>query len=117
MEPDLRAARDDPDANGPMGRAMAFRWQPAWYVDAMKITIDRAGRVVLPKALRDAVGIAEGATLEATVRDGRIELEVPPAEVRIERQGDVLVAVPAQEVPTLRGDAVRATLDALRAER
>lgn len=96
---------------------MASTYHHARYSDAMKITIDRAGRVVLPKALRDAVGITEGATLEATVRDGRIELEVPPAEVRIERQGDVLVAVPVQDVPLLRGDAVRAALDALRAER
>ena len=85
----------------------------------MRITIDRAGRVVLPKALRDAVGITAGATLEATVRDGRIELEVPPAEVRIERRGDVLVAVPAvpsDEAPPLRADVVRATLDAIRTE-
>ncbi len=82
----------------------------------MKITIDRAGRVVLPKALRDAVGISESATLEATVRDGRIEIEVPPAEVRLEQRGDVLVAVPAQDVPPLRADAVRATLDSVRAD-
>lgn len=82
----------------------------------MKITIDRAGRVVLPKALRDAVGISAGATLEATVRDGRIEIEVPPSEVGLERRGAVLVAVPVQPVPPLRADAVRATLDAIRAE-
>ncbi len=82
----------------------------------MKITIDRAGRVVLPKALRDAVGISAGAALEATVRDGRIEIEVPPSEVGLERRGDVLVAVPIQPVRPLRADAVRTTLDAIRAE-
>jgi AbrB family looped-hinge helix DNA binding protein len=89
-----------------------------WYSQTMKVTIDRAGRVVLPKALRDAVGIAEGATLEVTVRDGRIiEIEVPPAEVRLEQHGDVVVAVPVEKVPPLSATAVRATLASVRTDR
>lgn len=90
------------------------RCHKQWHTCAMRITIDSSGRVVVPKALRDALGITGGATLEAIVRDGRIELEVPPAEVRIERRGDVLVAVPGDEVRPLRTDVVRATLDAIR---
>ncbi|MDF1521399.1 MAG: AbrB/MazE/SpoVT family DNA-binding domain-containing protein [Trueperaceae bacterium] len=83
----------------------------------MKVTIDAAGRLVLPKAFREAIGIAGGAAVEVTLRDGRIEIEVPPAEVRLEKHGDVVVAVPAHDVPPLRTDAVRATQDAVRAER
>ena len=82
----------------------------------MKVTIDAAGRLVLPKPLREALGIAGGATVEVTLRDGRVEIEVPPAQVRLESHGDVLVAVPTQAVPQLRTDDVRATLEAVRAE-
>jgi len=83
----------------------------------MRLRIDPSGRVLIPKALRDAAGFGAGAVVDATVRDGRIELEVPPAEVRLERRGRVVVAVPECEVPTLRTEDVQATVDALRAGR
>ena len=83
----------------------------------MHITIDAAGRLVIPKALRDAAGILPGGTVQATLRDGRIELEVLPAEVRLERHGHVWVAHPDASTPPLRSADVEATLDALRAER
>jgi AbrB family looped-hinge helix DNA binding protein len=83
----------------------------------MRITIDSAGRLVIPKVLREAAGIMPGGTVEATVRDGRIELEVPSAEVRLERHGRVWVALPEAPTPPLRSADVQATLDALRAER
>ena len=83
----------------------------------MRITIDSAGRLVIPKGLRDAAGIVPGGAVEATLRDGRIELEVPPADVRLERHGHVWVARPDAPTPPLRSVDVQATLDALRAER
>jgi AbrB family looped-hinge helix DNA binding protein len=83
----------------------------------MRIPIDAAGRLVIPKALRDAAGIVPGGAVEATVRDGRIELEAPPAEVRLERHGRVWVAVHEPGTPTLTTDDVQATIDRLRAER
>ena len=93
----------------------------AWYSPTMRIPIDAAGRLVIPKALRDAAGIVPGGTVVATLRDGRIELEVPPAEVRIERHGRVWVAhpdtPPDAPTPTLRTADVQATIDALRSER
>ncbi len=82
----------------------------------MRITVDAAGRLVIPKVLRDAAGIVPGGTVEATVRDGRIELEVPPADVRLERRGHVWVALPEAATPPLRSTHVQATLDALRGE-
>jgi AbrB family looped-hinge helix DNA binding protein len=35
-----------------------------WYDDSMKLTIDRAGRIVLPKPLRDELQLAPGDSLE-----------------------------------------------------
>jgi len=83
----------------------------------MHVPIDAAGRLVIPKALCDAVGIVRGGIVEATVRDGRIELEVPPAAVRLERRGRVWVAVPVSSTLPLRKEDVKATVDALRRER
>jgi len=79
--------------------------QSAWCSPAMRITIDSAGRVVLPKALRAAVSIVPGGTVEVSVWDGRIEIEVPPADVRVERHGHVWV-VPSS-LPTIRRRHVR----------
>jgi len=83
----------------------------------MTITIDAAGRLVIPKALRDAAGLKPGAPLEIRLRDGRIEIESAPAAVTLVEKQGLLVAEPAEEAGDLTADAVRSTLDRLRAER
>ena len=57
----------------------------------MKTTIDAAGRIVVPKALRDELGVKAGQTLDLEVRDGR--LEVLPAELSQQRIFDDVVVV------------------------
>lgn len=83
----------------------------------MRIPIDAAGRLVIPKALRDAAGIVPGGVVEATLRDGRIELAAPSAEVRLEKRGRIVVAVHEPGTPTLTTEDVQATIDRLRDER
>jgi AbrB family looped-hinge helix DNA binding protein len=83
----------------------------------MNIPIDAAGRLVIPKALRDAAGIVPGGTVEVRVRDGRIELEAPSADVRVERRGRVSVAIPDEATPALNTKDVQELLEALRSER
>ena len=61
----------------------------------MTVTMDAAGRVVLPKAIRERAQLRPGAPLEVRVVDGRIELEPAHAKVRVEKKGDVWVAVAA----------------------
>ncbi len=83
----------------------------------MTITIDSAGRLVIPKALRDAAEIRPGQPLQVRLRDGRIEIEPAPIAVDlVERQG-VLVAKPIDAMPDLTVDTVTAALDRLRSER
>ncbi|MDQ3319435.1 MAG: AbrB/MazE/SpoVT family DNA-binding domain-containing protein, partial [Actinomycetota bacterium] len=41
----------------------------------MRTTIDRAGRLVVPKPLRDELGLQPGQELELQARDGRLEVE------------------------------------------
>jgi len=44
-------------------------------LDTMKTTIDKAGRLVIPRNIRDRIGLADG---------GEVELELDGAAVRIE---------------------------------
>ncbi len=80
----------------------------------MRTTIDGAGRLVVPKPIRDAAGIRAGAELEIRVADGRIEIEPAPLEVKLVKRGALTVAVPRKRVPPLTGEAVRETLDRVR---
>ncbi|MGH9245577.1 MAG: AbrB/MazE/SpoVT family DNA-binding domain-containing protein [Acidimicrobiales bacterium] len=80
----------------------------------MRTAIDAAGRLVVPKPLRDELGLTPGAELEARVVDGRLEIEVKPSPMRLENQGGGPVAVPEQPVLELTADAVREVLERVR---
>lgn len=68
--------------------------------NAIQTTIDAAGRMVLPKVVRDEAGILPGMPLRITVEQGRIEIEPLPREVRVLQKGPLRVAVPVEESPT-----------------
>lgn len=57
----------------------------------MNTTIDRAGRIVIPKPIRDMARLRPGSTLEVVYRDGRIEIEPKAPKTRLVREGSVLV--------------------------
>jgi AbrB family looped-hinge helix DNA binding protein len=75
----------------------------------MRITIDGAGRLVVPKALRDELGLYAGVELEATAIDGRLEISVP-SRVRLE-QGPHGVRFAASERDLLTADEVRQLIE------
>jgi AbrB family looped-hinge helix DNA binding protein len=72
------------------------------------ITIDRVGRVVIPKEVRDAAGIEPGMQLQVRCREGRIEIEPRRRPVRIEKRGRLQVAVPVEKGEPLTRESVRA---------
>lgn len=45
-----------------------------WYSAAMKLTIDRAGRLVVPKPLRDALGLPHGGTVDVSIYGAGLQL-------------------------------------------
>jgi AbrB family looped-hinge helix DNA binding protein len=81
---------------------------------AMRTTIDPAGRLVIPKRIRDRLGLRGNEQVEITERDGRIEIEPAPTEVELVREGSVLVARPDCALPPLTDEIVRETLDRVR---
>lgn len=57
----------------------------------MKATIDRAGRIVIPKPIREMARLRPGSPLDVVYRDGRIEIEPQAGKTRLVRKGSVLV--------------------------
>jgi AbrB family looped-hinge helix DNA binding protein len=80
----------------------------------MKTTIDRSGRIVVPKALRDELSLVGGETVELTVRDGRLEVEPLSSPMHLESRGRGAVAIADEEVPPLTADQVRGVLEQTR---
>ncbi|MDN5748058.1 MAG: AbrB/MazE/SpoVT family DNA-binding domain-containing protein [Pseudonocardia sp.] len=80
----------------------------------MRTVIDAAGRLVVPKAARDELGLAPGTELELRVVDSRIEIEVPSTPMRLVDDEHGPVAVADREMPVLTAEMVRETLDRVR---
>lgn len=80
----------------------------------METTIDAAGRLVVPKALRERLGLTPGMRVDLAFVDGHIELSIAPIAAHLERRGKLSVITPDEEVPPLTEGMVRATLEATR---
>jgi AbrB family looped-hinge helix DNA binding protein len=60
----------------------------------MKVSIDKAGRVVIPASIRERAGLIAGAELEVTVDDTGVRLERVAPGPRLVKIGRRLVARP-----------------------
>lgn len=80
----------------------------------MRIAIDGAGRIVVPKAVRDAMGLQAGRAIEMVFTDGRIEIELAPAEVDVEVRDGLPTILATGELPPLTDEDVRDTIEATR---
>jgi len=80
----------------------------------MTSTIDAAGRIVIPKALRDRLGFRPGAALELRERDGHLEIQPAPTPMTLVRRKRGVVAVPGKSLPRLTDDMVRETMERTR---
>ncbi len=75
----------------------------------MRTTIDAAGRLVVPKALREELGFAAGTELELEVVDGRLHVSVP-SRVRVDR-GPNGVRFTSDAAAALSPDQVRELME------
>ena len=80
----------------------------------MRSTIDAAGRVVVPKAIRDRLGLTGGRAIEIRERDGRLEIEPAPVAMKLAKRKHGMVAVPARKLPPLTDEIVRDTIERTR---
>lgn len=78
------------------------------------VTVDRSGRLVVPKALRDELGIQPGQPLRASAHDGRLEIEPVPLEADLVDVDGVLVITPRAPVAPMSREDVRALIESVR---
>lgn len=84
----------------------------SYAIMASFITIDHAGRIVVPQALRRRLGLAPGSRLRVDVQGDRLVLDLEPADVVLrEEDGFLVLATPLEgDVPDHReGRVERAT--------
>jgi bifunctional DNA-binding transcriptional regulator/antitoxin component of YhaV-PrlF toxin-antitoxin module len=66
----------------------------------MRVAIDGVGRLVVPKSLREELGIEGPTDLELTAADGRLELTVADVPARVEdRDGLPVIVTEASMAP------------------
>jgi AbrB family looped-hinge helix DNA binding protein len=80
----------------------------------MKVAIDGVGRIVIPKSLREELGISGPTDLELTAADGRLELTVPDVPAHIEERDGFAVIVPEQPMAPLSVAEARAAVEHVR---
>ena len=80
----------------------------------MTITMDQAGRLVIPREIRREAGLEPGVPLTVRWREGVIEIEPQPLPVRLARKGRLLVATPIESVRPLESATVERTRASLR---
>lgn len=80
----------------------------------MKASIDHAGRLVIPKPLRDQLGINEKTPLSIEARDGEIVIAPVTPAFRAVKRGAGLVLEAEGDVPPLTAEMVREVLESVR---
>lgn len=89
-------------------RRASHRWQSNGIVRAMRATIDKAGRLVIPRVLRDRVGLVAGGEVELAVDGAGVRID-PVADGGLEEEDGFLV-IP-DSVPVTR-EMIRELIDA-----
>lgn len=79
----------------------------------MQTTIDEAGRVVIPKAIRDGAGLRPGTPLEIELVDGRVEIAPAVGPTRLIDEGGVVV-LGCDDPGPLTAETVRRVQEAVR---
>ncbi|MGH8773785.1 MAG: AbrB/MazE/SpoVT family DNA-binding domain-containing protein [Jiangellaceae bacterium] len=82
MRPLRRQSGTDPETQGVLPLA--------WYCEGMRTTIDKAGRLVLPKPLRDRIGLHAGA-VDVFVDGAGLRVEPVARDDLEERDGRLVV--------------------------
>jgi AbrB family looped-hinge helix DNA binding protein len=77
----------------------------------MRVAIDGVGRIVIPKPMREELGIDGPTELELNASDGRLELTVPDIPAHIEIRDGFAVIVPDQPMAPLTAEMTREAIE------
>lgn len=80
----------------------------------MFATIDSGGRVVVPKDVRERLGLRPGSRIELREVEGRLEISPAITPMQLVDHEGVLVAVADTELPPLSAEQVRDAVEATR---
>lgn len=83
----------------------------------MKTAMDAAGRLVIPRKIRERAGLVPGAPLTVRYAAGRVEIEPAPMPVELVQRGRLLVAVPRKPGPALTTAEVEEARRGIREDR
>ncbi|HOA60283.1 MAG: AbrB/MazE/SpoVT family DNA-binding domain-containing protein [Verrucomicrobia bacterium] len=91
---------------------------------ATMVPIDKAGRVVIPKWVREGVNLQAGDELKVSVEGQRIQLELVGEDASLVRKGHALVfrgrsgkTITSDLVESLRGERLASLVQGTRARR
>jgi AbrB family looped-hinge helix DNA binding protein len=80
----------------------------------MLATIDQGGRVVVPKDVRERLGLVPGTSVELTEVDGHLEVAPAVTPMRLEARDGALVLATDVAMPLMTTETVRAVIEATR---
>jgi bifunctional DNA-binding transcriptional regulator/antitoxin component of YhaV-PrlF toxin-antitoxin module len=80
----------------------------------MRVAIDGVGRLVIPKTLREELGVDGPTDLELTAADGRLELTVADVPARVEERGGFSVIVTDRPMEPMSVADARAAIERVR---
>lgn len=78
------------------------------------VSMDETGSLVLPEEVRREAGLEPGVPLRISSRNGRVEIEPAPREMRIFPKGKLWVAEPVEPGEPLTAEMVRRTQNWIR---
>jgi AbrB family looped-hinge helix DNA binding protein len=94
---------------------MGFVYHLNGILNGMNVTIDKAGRLVVPKEIRDRMGLRAGDELEIEEYNGKIELSKPRKERKlIENEHGLLTLEPDPNAPPVTAEEIREELERVR---
>jgi bifunctional DNA-binding transcriptional regulator/antitoxin component of YhaV-PrlF toxin-antitoxin module len=80
----------------------------------MRVAIDGVGRLVIPKTLRDELGVDGPTHLELTASDGRLELTVADVAAHVEERDGFPVIVTDQPMEPMSATETRTAVERVR---
>ena len=80
----------------------------------MRVAIDGVGRLVIPKTLRDELGVDGPTDLELTASDGRLELTVADVPAHVEERDGFPLIVTDQPMKPMSTNETRTAIERVR---